>query len=541
MKLKINHQEIEGSESMTVLDVAGMLGIEIPTMCFLAGHSPNNSCMMCTVVDEKTGHMFLACSEPAREGMSVITESEEISAARKSTLELLLSEHVGDCEAPCQRVCPGHMDIPEMIRQVQVGNKERALEIIREDLPFSSILARTCHAPCEGGCRRIQFDEGVAIQNLVAHVSDWALAPYSQESVQAEVAHQTSAPHLPQHSVEEKSGKKVAVIGSGAAGLACAWFLIKAGHEVDVFERDDEIGGKFRDLTPDQLPEWILKAELNVFRESGVRFHSGAEINTPEALEKLKSSFDAVVLAMGECDHTNLGVPLNKNGIKVNQKSFQIDGGQLFACGDCVKPGKKIIHIVAQAKACALMMDQFVRGQQITGEYNLFNSTVGRLLEDEINAFVACADDRPRVQAQGNHFSNEEAVEETQRCMHCDCRDKDDCTLRIYSDRYGASKQKYKGAFRRPFEQESQNNGVLYESGKCVKCGICVQISKEEEEPFGLAFVGRGYDMRTGVSLNQSLDNGLKKTAKSVVKACPTGALAMDRPDEKNKSDSQVD
>ena len=110
--------------------------------------------------------------------------------------------------------------------------------------------------------------------------------------------------------------------------------------------------------------------------------------------------------------------------------------------------------------------------------------------------------------------------------MHCDCRASKECLLRIYSDEYGAKQSQFKGEARAKHSHVNQDAGALYESGKCIKCGLCIQVTRKEREHYGLTFVGRGFDVKAGVSLDKSLQEGLEKVADDVVEACPTGALA---------------
>ena len=111
--------------------------------------------------------------------------------------------------------------------------------------------------------------------------------------------------------------------------------------------------------------------------------------------------------------------------------------------------------------------------------------------------------------------------------MHCDCRASHDCKLRIYSDEYGASQNQFKGEQRAKYVHVNQNAGAVFEPGKCIKCGLCVQVTHTEGEQFGFTFVGRGFDVTAGVSLDKSLPEGLERVADLVVEACPTGALSQ--------------
>jgi len=112
ISFSLNGKNIEVPSDSTVLQIARQHGLEIPTMCHLEGHDLFPSCMVCVVKDNRNGRLFPSCTTIVQEGMEVITNDEEVFEARKTGLELLLSDHVGDCEAPCQTNCPAYMDIP---------------------------------------------------------------------------------------------------------------------------------------------------------------------------------------------------------------------------------------------------------------------------------------------------------------------------------------------------------------------------------------------------------------------------------------------
>ena len=107
-RLTLDNRAVEVPPGSTVLDACRALGIAIPTLCHLEGFDPCTSCMLCVVKNRKTGRLIPSCTAPAQEGLEIETDSEEIGTARKTALELLLGEHLGDCEGPCRRVCPAH-------------------------------------------------------------------------------------------------------------------------------------------------------------------------------------------------------------------------------------------------------------------------------------------------------------------------------------------------------------------------------------------------------------------------------------------------
>src|SRR5450631_1308535 len=116
--LKIDNRDVTVPDGSTVLDAARSLGIDVPALCHHEGYDANTSCLCCIVRVNGGKRLVPSCATRAVEGMSVESETQDIRAARKMALELLLADHAGDCRAPCQNVCPAKMDIPTMIRQI---------------------------------------------------------------------------------------------------------------------------------------------------------------------------------------------------------------------------------------------------------------------------------------------------------------------------------------------------------------------------------------------------------------------------------------
>ena len=137
-KLTIDDKPVEVPEGATILDAAEKLRVEIPTMCFKRGYEPSTSCMVCVVEIEGKGGLVPACGAVAAEGMRVRTDTERVRDARKTAIELLLSDHLGDCMGPCHVTCPAHMNIPLMIRQIASGQMREALITVKRDIPFGA-------------------------------------------------------------------------------------------------------------------------------------------------------------------------------------------------------------------------------------------------------------------------------------------------------------------------------------------------------------------------------------------------------------------
>ena len=162
-KLIIDQREVEVPEGATVLDAARKLGIDIPALCFHEGCNPSTSCLACLVRIGGEERLVPSCATAAAEGMQVESETEAVRQARRTALELLLSDHLGDCMAPCQLGCPAQMDIPTMLRQIAAGQLREAIATVKRDIALPAVLGRICPAPCEKVCRRGDLDAAVSI------------------------------------------------------------------------------------------------------------------------------------------------------------------------------------------------------------------------------------------------------------------------------------------------------------------------------------------------------------------------------------------
>lgn len=144
-------------------------------------------------------------------------------------------------------------------------------------------------------------------------------------------------------------------------------------------------------------------------------------------------------------------------------------------------------------------------------------------------AFLEEASQDARVEPSGGlaaGFTEAEARQEALRCLHCDCRKPAACRLRRWSAALDASPSRFKGE-RRTFVQHRQHGLILYEPGKCIRCGLCIQVAARAKEELGLTFIGRGFDVVVAVPFDRSIAEGLRRAAAECAAACPTGALAL--------------
>ncbi len=517
VKLRIDGRDVSVPRGRTILDAARELGLPIPTLCHLDGLGKCTSCMVCVVEDLQTGRLVPACSAPAAEGMRIETGNDAVRQARRDALEFLLSEHVGDCDAPCRRACPAGMDIPRMIREIGAGRLGDAIETVKEAIALPAVLGRICPAPCEKACHRGAGGSPVSICALKRFAADEDLA--------------LNTPFRP--AVQPASGKKVAVIGSGPAGLSAAAYLVRAGHACHVFDKNPLPGGMLRyGVSPEDLPEAVLEAEIERIAELGAEFRMGRSLGQDLTLADLRKAYDAVLLALGEIEPSSLensGIPLSGRGVSIDRRSFETRVPGLFAAGNAVSPSRLAVRAAGQGKDAAFSIGRFLATGTASGPRRRFQSVLGKLRGGEVEEFMkeAAATDRRRS-GKGSEpgFTPDEAGLESGRCFGCDCRKRDSCRLRLLAEEAEAGGRRYVFAERKNFEKIVRHDTVVYEPGKCVKCGLCVRITEKAGEELGLTFVGRGFDVRVDVPFGESLGRGLLKAAGECVAACPTGALS---------------
>ena len=347
-KLSIDGREVEVREGATVLHAARALGIDIPSLCHLDGFEPSTSCMACVVRIDGARSLVPSCATPARDGMEVESETADVRAARRTALELLVSDHTGDCVAPCQTADAAHADIPAFLRRVASGDVEGAAAILEAAGIWLDDPDRLDLARAEKACRRGRFDEALAIGRLARFASEMRVGPSAVE--------------------EEPPEPRT--------------FSVRTGR-----------------LSPEEM-----------------------------------------VAFLGDGEGAGQARPAEPEGA----------------------------------------------------------------------------------------FLLEEAQAEARRCTHCDCRQAHSCRLRDACEAYGVQVRRFRTA-RRPLEVDRSHPDILHEPGKCILCGLCVQVAERAGERIGLAFVGRGFGTRLRTPFGVPLAAALGDSAGACADVCPTGALSRIR------------
>ncbi len=282
IEFTIDGKQVVAEPGQTILEVARANGIAIPTLCRDNRITHTTSCFVCVVKDAKTGRFLPSCAACPAPGQEIESSTPEVRDMRQTALNLLLSEHTGDCEAPCTVACPAHASVEEYVRAGREGKFLDSLKIIKKRIPLPMTIGRVCPRFCEKNCRRNIDGKPVAINEFKRLAADLYYDEYMEE-------------------IAPETGKSVAVVGAGPAGLAAAYYLRLAGVAVTVFDAMPAGGGMTRYGIPEyRLPKSrILDRELAHFDKLGVKFQYNTRLGKDITLDELKAKFDAVVIAVG--------------------------------------------------------------------------------------------------------------------------------------------------------------------------------------------------------------------------------------------------
>ena len=320
----IDGVEVSGTGGQTILAVAKENGIDIPMLCHDDRVEIRGACGICLVESEGNPRFLRACATPAANGMIIRTDTERLRKSRRATLELLFSDHTGDCRAPCSLACPAETDCQGYVKLIADGEYEKAYDLIKEKIPMPASIGRICPHPCEEACRRELVEEPISICALKQFAGDLPL----------------QSPLLKGADIRP-TGKKVAIIGGGPGGLSAAYYLRLKGHETTVFDSMPKMGGMLEYGVPEyRLPKKILQKEISEIEKNGVKFLNNVKIGRDISLEDLRKDFDAVIIAVGawssmglRCPGENLDGVLSAVDFLKDVKSYDFSGRKIAVVG----------------------------------------------------------------------------------------------------------------------------------------------------------------------------------------------------------------
>lgn len=289
-RVNIDGKEVIALPGQTILQVARENDIYIPSLCYDDRMEIYGACGLCVVEVEGNPKLLKACATEILPNMIIRTKSKRIEESRKTNLELLLSNHVGDCRPPCVKECPAQTDCQGYVGLIAEGRFREALELIRDRIPLPASIGRVCPHPCESVCRRGLMEEPVAIADLKRFAADVNL---NGESFQSEC--------------EPDTGSKVAIIGAGPYGLSMAYFLRQKGHAVTIFEAMPFAGGMLRYGIPEyRLPKEVLEKEISLIRQLGVNIHTNIKVGREISFDSIYNTYDAVCIGIGAWKSTGV-------------------------------------------------------------------------------------------------------------------------------------------------------------------------------------------------------------------------------------------
>lgn len=282
----LNGKPVAATKGEYILSVAKRNGIEIPTLCHDPRLEPYSSCYVCVVEIEGQRSLQPSCSTRVAEGMNIITNNDRVHKARKTALDLIMSNHYADCVAPCRERCPAGVDVQGYISLIEKGLYSEAVKLIKQTNPLPAICGRVCVRPCEVACRRNLLEEGtgVGIDYMKRFASDFDL----------------NSPNRYVPEIAPSTGKKIAIIGAGPGGLSAAYFLQQKGHQCDIYEAQPYAGGWLRYGIPEyRLPNDLLQREVDAITELGVNIFYNKKLGDNLSYKEISNNYDATILTIG--------------------------------------------------------------------------------------------------------------------------------------------------------------------------------------------------------------------------------------------------
>jgi len=275
--------------------------------------------------------------------------------------------------SPCENTCPLHMNIPGYLQLLKEDRLADAFELVVLDNPLPSTTGRVCQHPCEWRCRRKGLDAAVNMRETHRYIGDVMYNGPGAKRVLRRILKRKQPP----------SGKRVAVVGAGPAGLSAAFYLALLGHRVTVYDRAPNAGGLLRYALPGyRLPTHIVDKEIALIRGVGVRFRFRSELGKTLQLDRLVADHEAVFLALGTGEENALGVPGEDAPGVYSSLAFL----NAAACGKPLPVGAKVVVIGGGNSAIDAARTALRRGAEVTVVYRRSREEMPAIAEETAQA-----------------------------------------------------------------------------------------------------------------------------------------------------------
>jgi glutamate synthase (NADPH) small chain len=363
----------------------------------------------------------------------------------QNRLRELESLCIQDCAPPCTALCPIHVDIRQMMSAVGAGNFEGGYKTLSKSVPFPEIIARTCNQPCQAKCNRETLGGVICVAEIERACVEFSTNPPLKI---------TSLP---------KKKIRVAIIGGGLSGLTAAFDLARKGYQVDLFEKEHQLGGQLWNFPEEQLPREVLNRETNIVSQTGVKIHLGEKI---ESDHPVWDQTDAIYLGIGISD------PAFSFTQSVDPITFQTSQPKVFAGGSLLHPYSSVLS-VSDGRRAAISIDRFLQKVSLTAS----RVNEGGYETQLYTNLAGLAAVEPAVPG-GTAYTKEEAQAEARRCLQCECME----CVKV------CEYLKHYGGYPRKYVREIYNNMSMLVRARtsnnfintCALCGLCGEVCPNE-------------------------------------------------------------
>lgn len=364
--------------------------------------------------------------------------------------------------AACVAACPLHVDARGLAGAVRKGDYAGGITIYKKTVPFPEIISRICDQPCQLACKRGEAGGAINVRALERACMGFNDKPAGKIT-------------LP-----PAKSKRVAVVGGGLSGLTTAFDLAKKGYQVTIFEAGELLGGRMRQFSPEMLPETAIETDLAVLKNMGVTINYHTKVSGEAAagttLDAICQDSDVVYLGLGQDVVTGLelGLTLTPEGrLEIDPVSFATSRDKVFAGGSQRLGLAKYspVSSAADGRRAAISIDRFLQGVSLTSTRETegpYATTLYTSLEGVEPVPLVAGSEK----AEG--YSREEALQEGQRCLQCQCLE---CVkVCEYLAHYRSYPKRY---MREVYNNLSIVMGIHHANtmiNTCSRCGLCAEV-----------------------------------------------------------------